>query len=120
MGYLLLGFTAIFLLGAIITGVRFVPPEYRLKALLGWGLLASLFTVVGVGLLYLRKWAAIAFSILTTACALVVTRQAVQGMIHPAPGRADWLGFLFALILSVPAFITFKGWRSLVWRRGQI
>ena len=120
MGGLLLSFTAVFAIGAIATGIRYVSPGYRLRAFLGWGSMTVLFIVVGIGLLHLRKWAALSFSLMAGAYAFLMVRQAYQGIIHPIPGRADWLGFLFALILSIPIVVTVKGWRALVWCRASI
>jgi len=104
-------------LGAAVTGFRYVLPAYRLRAAIGFGLMAAVFVLVGVGLLYLRKWAAVAFSIITAGYGLVGIRQAVGGIIHPVPGRADWLGFVFGVIALLPSLLTIKGWQVLIWRR---
>jgi len=119
MGGLLLGFTPFFVVGALVTGIRYVSPGDRVTAFLGWGIMAASFIAVGVGLLCLRKWAALAFSLLTAACAVLFITQAVRGMTHPISGRADWLGFPFGFLLLIPSVITLKAWHSLSWRRNQ-
>jgi hypothetical protein len=120
MGGLLLIFVPFFVLGAAVAGISYVLPAYRLRAAIGFGLMAVVFVVVGVGLLYLRKWAAVAFSIMTAGYGFVAIRQAVAGITHPVPGRADWLGFVFGIIALLPSFLTIKGWDILVWRRKPI
>jgi len=113
MGGLMLVFSLFFVVGAVVTGIRYVSPSSYLRAVIGWGLMASLLIATGVGLWYLKKWAAVAFSVLTAVCASVVFLQAFRGLTRPIPGRADWLGFPFALILLIPSGITVKVWRSL-------
>ncbi len=93
-----------------------VPP-LTLAVFVRLFLIAVALSVVELGLIGGRKWAALAFSIMTVGYALLVVREIVQGIIHPIPGRDDWVGFVFALVLSIPTVVTVKAWRTLVWRR---
>jgi hypothetical protein len=68
---------------------------------------------VGIGLLYLRKWAALGLSLL----ALYPAFWCFWDAIHPTPGNANWLGFVFALLLIIPSILTAKYWHVLVWRK---
>jgi hypothetical protein len=73
------------------------------------------FAVIGMGLLLLRKWAALAASIL----ALYPAYWCFLAAIHPVDakaGDANWLGFVFGTLLIAPLILTAKGWRTLVWR----
>jgi len=74
------------------------------------GLVAS-----GVGLLYLRKWAAI----ILCAMALYVASWEIIGALHPIPGYANWLGFIFGTLLAIPSILTCIHWRALTWRRSH-
>ena len=71
--------------------------------------------IVGVGLLLLRKWAAVILSLAGIYGAFLCGRQAVEGVTHPVPGQWDWLGFIFALLLLVPTVLTACSWKALVW-----
>lgn len=70
---------------------------------------------VGIGLLHLRKWAALAFSMM----ALYVASWELKGALNPIPGYASWLGFLFAFFLAAPSIVTALYWRTLAWRGKQ-
>src|SRR5258708_6863824 len=54
--------------------------------------------IAGVGLIKLRKWAAVAVSM----TALYPAYWCVWAGFHPTPGNADWLGFVFGLLLLTP------------------
>ena len=72
--------------------------------------------VVGVGLLYLRKWAAFGLSLL----ALYLAYWCFWAGLHPKPGNADWLGFIYGLLLVAPSILTAKYWNLLVWRKRPV
>lgn len=59
--------------------------------------------LAGVGLFWLRKWAALLCSILAGYVALLLARTG-QGM------ELAW-----SLVLCVPSLLTLRFWRSLVW-----
>ena len=74
--------------------------------------------VVGFGLLRLRKWAALLFSILTLCLAVL----GVEAAIHPVasrPGDANWLGFVYAALFITPTILTVRCWRILSWHKRQ-
>lgn len=70
---------------------------------------------IGIGLLRLRKWAALATSIL----ALYRAFWSLWYAIHPdhlKPGEANWLGYIYAFLLLIPSIATVRYWQTLVWR----
>jgi hypothetical protein len=69
--------------------------------------------VLGVGLLYLRKWAAVGLSILF----LYPAFWCISTAVHPIPGNANWLGFVFAALLICASIVTAVYWRQLTWRK---
>ncbi len=73
----------------------------------------ALFAALGMGLLHLRKWAALGLSIL----ALYPAFWSFWSAAHPTPPNADWLGYVFGFLLIVPSVLTVKYWNSLVWRK---
>jgi hypothetical protein len=87
------------------------PPEHSGAGFLRFGGYVVALTVVGMGLLYLKKWAAAIFSGLT----LYLAFWMVKGAIHKVPGQWNRIGFLFALLLIIPSILTAKHWHSLVW-----
>ena len=69
--------------------------------------------VVGVGLLYLRKWAAIYFSFLLLAVSIwLILGSTISGFLFP------WSLFNIALglMLIFPTIVTIKLWSELRWR----
>lgn len=111
----LAGFTfacdALLFVGGIFAIVRYPPHSYW-DIVPGMAFVAAL-AVAGVGLFYLRKWAAL----MTSAFALYVAFWAVKDALHPVPGYANWVGFLFAALLAIPAILTGVCWRTLIWRK---
>jgi hypothetical protein len=103
-------FAAVLLLGGILTMLRY-PPRSPWHVVPLTALVITLI-VAGIGLFYLRKWAALAVSLM----ALYVATWQVEGALNPIPGYANWLGFLFAVLLAIPAILTAMYWRTLVWR----
>src|SRR5580693_10484532 len=71
------------------------------------------FSLPGLGLLDLRKWAALMISLMALDIAILWERE---DALHPIPGCANWLGFVFALLLTAPSILTGVCWRSLTWR----
>jgi hypothetical protein len=69
--------------------------------------------VAGMGLLYLRKWAALLISCFALYAGVF---WELREALHPIPGQADWLGFAFALLLTIPSVVTARFWGVLVWR----
>ncbi len=109
-GFALL-FAAILCLGGVLTIARY-PPRSPWDLVPLTALVAAL-VVAGVGLFYLRKWAALLISLI----ALYGSTWEVKDALHPVPGYANWLGFLFAVLLAVPSILTVVYWRTLTWRR---
>jgi hypothetical protein len=112
VGVFVLAYTSIFLLACLFvpraSALLTSPPDYgRLIAVVAVG------AVLGIGVLHLRKWAAIALSLLL----LYPAFWCVYSAVHPSTGGADWLGFLFAILLIGPAILTAFGWRTLTWRK---
>lgn len=111
-GFALLA-AAVILLGGIFTIVRY--PLRSWLDLVPFVIVEVVLIVAGIGLLHLRKWAALAFSMM----ALYVASWELRGALNPIPGYASWLGFLFALFLATPLIVTVVYWRTLSWRRKQ-
>lgn len=68
---------------------------------------------MGVGLIRLRKWAAILFSFATLACAMGL----IIGSILYVPIPFMFLNFLFGAVLIIPTVATTMSWRLLSWKR---
>ena len=77
---------------------------------------AVLGSAIGVGLIRLRKWAAILFSLATLACAMWL----VIGSILHVPRPYMFYNFTFATIFIIPTVATATCWRLLAWRRTGI
>lgn len=104
------------LLAAAVVGVGslFVVTRYPPTSILSLAPLVAVeiaLVTAAIGLLGLRKWAAIIVSIL----ALGAAKWQIESAIHPIPGNANWLGFLFAILLATPAVLTAAYWRTLTW-----
>lgn len=104
------------LVGAVVIllGGIFVVVRYPLRSWvdLVWPAIdESALVIAGVGLFYRRKWAALMVSLM----ALYAASWQVKSAITPIPGNANWLGFIFAFFLAVPAILTVISWRTLVW-----
>src|SRR5215471_5484331 len=109
VGGFTLCFAAILFGGGVFTIMRYPPRVPR--DLLPLTAVVVALIVAGIGLLYLRKWAALLVSLM----GLYVATWQVQGALHPVSGYANWLGFLFAALLAIPAVLTAVYWRMLVW-----
>jgi hypothetical protein len=115
----IIGGMALFYSCALLFAGILVPRFSTFRASIkSYGLLlafAILIAALGVGLLYLRKWAAIGLSLLM----LYPAFWCVSAAVHPIPGNANWLGMLFALVLVSPSILTIKHWHALEWRSGE-
>jgi len=109
LGGLALLFAGVLFVGGIFTILRYPPRSVGDCA----GLLAVIVAlgVGGLGLFYLRKWAALLFSGMT----LCVATWEIKSALVPIPGNASWLGFIFAVPFVIPAILTVMFWRTLVW-----
>jgi hypothetical protein len=67
--------------------------------------------LIGLGLLALRKWAALIFSLLTLYLAFWTFNDAI----HSVPWSRDGIGYWFSLLLITPIAMTLKFWRTLTW-----
>ncbi len=103
-------FAALLFVGGILAFMHY-PPRSPLDLIRPAAAIAAL-VVGGLGLFYLRKWAAliVSFSVLWAGS------WELRDALHPTPGEANWLGFIFAILLAVPAILTAIYWRTLVWR----
>jgi hypothetical protein len=92
-----------------------VPGEVNASGVIYSAFLIVALAVMGLGLIYLRKWAALLFSVLTAYAAF----WAFKDTLRPShvPGEWTWLGYIFGLLLIAPAILTAMNWRMLVWRR---
>jgi hypothetical protein len=75
-------------------------------------ILLSVLAIVGLGLVNLRKWAALYFSALLLFWGIWMFLDAVKGIQFP------WNLFCMveALSLILPAFVTYRLWSYLSWR----
>src|SRR5260370_21170037 len=109
MGGFAIGFAALLFVGGILTVMRY-PPHSRLELIRPAAIIAVLIAG-GLGLLYLKKWAALIVSL----SALWVASWEIRDALHPTPGDANWLGFVFAILLAVPSILTGVYWRTWFW-----
>jgi len=123
MGALVLSCAIALLCAGIIVNAgyspRFSPVHSSLTDYVRLLMFVVPLTVVGIGLLRLRKWAALLLSILLLYPAFWCIMAAVRP-VDIRPGDATWLGFLFAAVLITPSILTMKYWRSLIWRKKRI
>ena len=70
------------------------------------------FGILGLGLLNLRKWAALYFSGLLLSWGIWMFLEAIEGI--PFPWNLLFMGEAFSLIL--PAIVTYRLWAHLSWR----
>ena len=79
-----------------------------------WPILSALI-ILGIGMLYLRKWAAVGFSLLCCFFAFIVFSDP-----FPLAGKPpDWPSFIAGLLFMIPAVLTVTQWKVLVWRVKQ-
>ena len=72
------------------------------------GAILVLLTLCGIGLLYLRKWAAVFASAFFTYYAARFLYE-----VYPLQGGRTWLASLITLVLIIPPLATIKFWRAL-------
>lgn len=115
----IIGGMALFYSCALLFAGVLVPRFSAFRASIKtYGLLlafAVLMAALGVGLLCLRKWAAIGLSLLM----LYPAFWCVSAAVHPIPSNANWLGLIFALVLVSPSIFTLRYWHTLEWRSGE-
>jgi len=94
---------------ALIADVSFSTPTFRqeFRTLIGLGFL----TVVGVGLIFLRKWAAIYFSVPLFCYGFWLALSSIE------PIRFPWNLFYVCegISLMLPLIITIRVWSQLSW-----
>lgn len=103
-------FAAILVVGGILTVMHY-PPHSSLELIRPAAVIAAL-VAGGLGLFYLRKWAALIVSL----SALWVAFWQIRDALRPTPGDANWLGIVFAILFTVPSILTAVYWKTLVWR----
>jgi hypothetical protein len=111
-----MGGLALLSAAALLVGGFFTMLHYPSRSL--WNIAPSCAVVTGlvvsgVGLLYLRKWAAMIFS----ALALCVATLEIRCALHPTPGDANWLGLIFGALFAIPSVLTVFNWGTLPWGR---
>jgi len=111
MAALSLSFAVLLLGGSVLTITHY--PARSVWDLVPLATVIVMLVAAGIGLFHLRKWAALAVSLL----ALGVAKWQVSDALHPIPGDANWLGFVFAILLSIPSILTAVYWRTLTWHR---
>jgi hypothetical protein len=67
--------------------------------------------VLGSGLIFLRKWAAIYFSVPLFSYGVLVVLEAIPQITFPF----NLLGMAYGVSLMLPLFVTIRIWRRLVW-----
>ena len=67
--------------------------------------------VVGFGLIFLRKWAAIYFSVPLFCYGVLVVLEAIAAIAFPY----NLLGMAYGVSLMLPLIVTIRIWRQLVW-----
>src|SRR5947207_11342527 len=81
------------------------------QALISLSALSIAATLIGVGLLFLRKWAAIVFSLALVAFPIWIT----VASIGESPSGFYLLILAFAIVLILPIIIIIRTWPLLSW-----
>jgi hypothetical protein len=89
-----------------------VPP-YASLVLVSFAMTA---TAIGFGLLYLRKWAAVAYAVASLLLGAYLMASPFRGV--PSPWALNNLAIGAALIFS--AAVVLRSWPLLTWRRGRL
>jgi hypothetical protein len=79
-----------------------------------WPIFSSLI-ILSIGMFYLRKWAAVGFSLLFCFFAFL----ALSDPFPLAAKPPDWPSFIAGFLFMIPAVLTVTQWRVLVWRAKQ-
>ena len=88
------------------TWILFCPPC--------WPILSALI-ILGIGMFYLRKWAAVGFSLICCFIAFLLFSDPFPLAAKPP----DWPNFIAGFLFMIPAVLTVTQWRVLVWRAKQ-
>ena len=119
MGAYLLCFAGVLVLVSIAAATGHMPHFSKTStSALEWARIAviiGLQIVVGIGLVRPRKWAALALSTSLLYPAFWLLHGAIKPS-NPQPGDANWLGYIYASLLLLPAILTVKYWNTLIWR----
>lgn len=95
-----------------------LPREVTMAGIL-WSVgLEVAFALLGLGLIFLRKWAALVLSLLTLCLAFLAFEDALRP--SSIPGEWTWVGYVFGILLIFPTIMTARYWRVLVWRRVSV
>jgi hypothetical protein len=97
------------------SALRVSLPTFIVRTAIG----ALGFTVLGLGLLLLRKWAALILSILLFYPAYWSLISAVHP-VNLVPGEWNWVGYIQAVLLIIPLVLTAMGWHVLVWCKKKV
>jgi hypothetical protein len=76
-----------------------------------WPIFSALI-ILGIGMFYLRKWAAVGFSLLCCFIAFLLLSDPFPLAAKPP----DWSSFIAGFLFMIPAVLTVTQWRVLVWR----
>ena len=106
----------------IIGALMFVYAALSLIVLLPWVLVCipcwpifSAPIILGIGMFYLRKWAAVGFSLLCCFIAFSIFSDPFPLAAKPP----DWPNFIAGFLFMIPAVLTVTQWRVFVWRAKQ-
>jgi hypothetical protein len=116
------GFVLWFAMGLLVVDILWIghyslhlPREVTTLGIVWSVTLEVAFTLLGLGLIYRRKWAALVLSLLTLYWAFLAFEQALRP--SSIPGEWTWVGYCFGILLFIPTIMTARYWRVLVWRR---
>ena len=109
-GILTLAFDALVLLD--FNRRRFFEGPFPLRTFIGVGICVLAIAVVGIGLLLLRKWAAVVFALTLVAS----TVWATIGSFGEAPWGLYPLIAAFAIVIILSVIVIARSWRLLSWR----
>ena len=76
----------------------------------------AILLALGLGLFFLRKWAALAFSAASLYWCYETFNEGLREINHHESGEWYWGAFVFAIVLLSPTVLTVKYWRALKWR----
>jgi hypothetical protein len=103
----------------VIGALMFVYAALSLVVLLPWVLVCihcwpifSAPIILGIGMFYLRKWAAVGFSLLCCFIAFSIFSDPFPLAAKPP----DWPSFIAGFLFMIPAVLTVTQWRVFVWR----
>jgi hypothetical protein len=114
MGWITLGFVAMLLLVGVLSAGHWSlhVPALTLAVFGRLFFSAVALSAVGLGLIGCRKWAALAFSLIT----LCLSFWALTDALHAVPWSWNGIGYWYGLLLISPSVLTVRYWHTLVWR----